>query len=83
MARDFKDSYNQFLRIIWDRDYLQSEERLQNLNAFSDDEVGSPIRPIAAHTRGSATSSTPRRITRSQGKVREYPNVQPRTLEYK
>ena len=81
LVKSFRRHNNQFLRIIWDSDYLQSEERF-DASVFSDSEVGSPIGPVSKVRLGSATASTPHRVTRSRGKARDLPNVQPRILEY-
>ena len=76
-TRDLRDSTAEIrLRIGRVRELMLREKLVQNSPTIS--EVDFSIVPVLDFDK-----STPVTRTRSKGKVREYPNVQPRTLEYK
>ena len=63
-------------RKIWLNNIMSSESRVRYSGIYTDSSPEA-IEPI------NFDSSTPKRVTRSQGKPMDLPNVQPRTLEYK
>jgi hypothetical protein len=69
----------QFLRQIWNRRYMASESRLQ-MSSSLETEVSDIVTDLP---RMSDFSSTPRRVTRSVGPVKDFSNVQAGTLEYR
>ena len=77
LAMDFGEKNNEFLRALWGGNYMASEDRF----ASGESRREKSIKVIPKRLRFDVLTSTPRR-TRSQGRVRNLPNVQPRILEY-
>ena len=75
MANSYKKGNNQFLRMIWQRDLLNSESRLRHDISFSDSELENVRVPIM-------NLDSPI-MTRSRGAVQTLPHVQTKPLEYK
>ena len=71
-------SSNRALRQIWRNRYRQSEDRF-DLGSGVDSELSDVISPLPVIP----PYSSPRRVTRAMGQVREFPNVQRNILEYR
>ena len=80
LAGSFKKGNNNFLRTVWEKDFLNSESRMNNDETCSDSEV---LTPRVKRLNFDIHTSTPRIGTRSRVKARDLPHVQPKTLEYK
>ena len=81
---EYQRGNNFFLRKIWKRDYLNSAQGAHD-RSLSDEDTPSTLTPTRLSF-GEDRTSTPvshHHRTRSKGEVKDLPNVQPRTLEYK
>ena len=78
-VENFKAGNNNFIRQIWRNHYMCSESRLEIGSSGTNSEMSSRLGVSRALTYSNPTGV----VTRSQGPVQGYPNVQAKTLEYK